>query len=61
MEKKKYLTRGVNEKIPLAVQLVRWELASALPSEKQDYVYKITLIISGIYDPLILKIIPCSQ
>ena len=44
MEKKKYLTKGVNEKIPLAVQLVLWELASVLPSEKQDYlqVFKLT-------------------
>ena len=44
MEKKKYLTKGVNEKIPLAVQIVLWELASSLPLEKQDYlqVFKLT-------------------
>ena len=36
-ESKRYLTRGVDERIPLLVQLKLWELVEEIPNEKRDY------------------------
>ena len=33
----RYLTRGVEERIPLLVQLKLWELVEVIPNEKRDY------------------------
>ena len=36
-DNKRYLTRGVDERIPLLVQLTLWELVEDIPNKKRDY------------------------
>lgn len=34
---KRYLTKGVNERIPIDVQLTLWELIEEIPDKNRDY------------------------
>lgn len=34
---KRYLTKGVNERIPMLVQLALWKLVDEIPDKKRDY------------------------
>ena len=34
---KRYLTRGIDERIPFLVQLTLWELIEEIPDKKRDY------------------------
>lgn len=44
-DSKRYLTRGIDERIPLLVQLKLWELVEEIPDKKRDYlqVFELTL------------------